>query len=209
MLAIAVPAAWASHTFGDVPDTSPHHADISAIADAGITVGCNPPVNDLYCPDVAVRRDQMASFLRRGLGRGAYGTFNAAPTPTGYSVPVGTISITPGLPSGARPSAAAFVSATAQLTIYVSDATGCPCLFMADLWSEQTGFLTGYPGIVTITSTGYHPLTLTGIGRFTTAGPKEIRVYVARTDGTGQSEVFGQATAQYLPFGPTGGNTLP
>jgi hypothetical protein len=66
---VAVPVAWASHQFGDVPDSNPHHADISAIFNARITAGCNPPANTLYCPDHAVRRDQMASFMRRGLGR--------------------------------------------------------------------------------------------------------------------------------------------
>jgi hypothetical protein len=59
---IAVPAAWASHEFNDVPTSSPHHADISAISAAGITSGCGPA---LYCPDQFVRRDQMASFINR------------------------------------------------------------------------------------------------------------------------------------------------
>jgi hypothetical protein len=208
-LAVAVPAALAGHFFGDVPGSSPHHDDVTAIANAGISVGCNPPTNDLYCPDAAVRRDQMASFLRRGLGRGGYGTVQASPTPSDYTAPVGAVSVTPGLPAGARPTAAGFVTATAQVTVRVANASGCPCLFMGDLWSQESGFLTAYPAVLTVTAAGYYPLTLTGIGRFTTSGPKQIGVYVARTDGTAQSEIFGQVTAQYLPFGPTGGNTLP
>jgi hypothetical protein len=47
---VAVPVAWASHQFGDVPNTNPHHDDISAIFGARITAGCNPPANTLYCP---------------------------------------------------------------------------------------------------------------------------------------------------------------
>ena len=35
---------------------------------AGITSGCNPPVNDRFCPDDHVSRDQMAAFLVRALG---------------------------------------------------------------------------------------------------------------------------------------------
>jgi hypothetical protein len=54
-------------TFSD-DDGSVHEASIEAIADVGITLGCNPPVNDLYCPDRAVTREQMASFLVRALG---------------------------------------------------------------------------------------------------------------------------------------------
>jgi len=64
--AIAAPAAWANHTFSDVPASSPHHTDVTNIADAGITGGC---ATGLYCPADPVRRDQMASFLGRGLGR--------------------------------------------------------------------------------------------------------------------------------------------
>ena len=69
-LLVAAPVL-ASDTFGDVPNSNPHHNDINAIAVAGITRGCNPPALTNYCPDQAVRRDQMASFLQRGLGRGA------------------------------------------------------------------------------------------------------------------------------------------
>ena len=53
--------------FGD-DDTSVHEADINSIAMAGITLGCNPPTNDSYCPQQPVSRAQMASFLTRALG---------------------------------------------------------------------------------------------------------------------------------------------
>ena len=61
-----------------VPDTAPdkfvddnsdiHQTSINRIAAAGITLGCNPPANDLYCPRDRVTRDQMASFLARAMG---------------------------------------------------------------------------------------------------------------------------------------------
>ncbi len=41
---------------------------IERLAQAGITVGCNPPVNDRYCPSDLVTRGQMAAFLKRALG---------------------------------------------------------------------------------------------------------------------------------------------
>ena len=41
-----------------------HEANINAVADAGITLGCQ---TGLYCPADLVPRDQMASFLARGL----------------------------------------------------------------------------------------------------------------------------------------------
>ena len=52
--------------FTDVSE-SVHAGNINAIAAAGITLGCNPPTNDRYCPDGHVTREQMASFLARAL----------------------------------------------------------------------------------------------------------------------------------------------
>jgi poly-gamma-glutamate capsule biosynthesis protein CapA/YwtB (metallophosphatase superfamily) len=52
--------------FGD-DDGSVFEADIAALAAAGITLGCDPPANDSFCPDDPVQRDQMASFLARAL----------------------------------------------------------------------------------------------------------------------------------------------
>ena len=45
-----------------------HEQSIEAIADAGITLGCNPPMNDRFCPSDRVTRAQMAAFLVRALG---------------------------------------------------------------------------------------------------------------------------------------------
>jgi SpoIID/LytB domain protein len=42
--------------------------EINALAEAGITKGCNPPANDRFCPDNHVTREQMAAFLVRALG---------------------------------------------------------------------------------------------------------------------------------------------
>ena len=38
------------------------------MAAAGVTLGCNPPVNDRFCPEGSVTRGQMAAFLVRALG---------------------------------------------------------------------------------------------------------------------------------------------
>ncbi|MCH7901901.1 MAG: S-layer homology domain-containing protein [Acidobacteria bacterium] len=40
---------------------------IEWLANEGITKGCNPPVNDKFCPDDFVTRGQMAAFLKRAL----------------------------------------------------------------------------------------------------------------------------------------------
>jgi VCBS repeat-containing protein len=43
-------------------------ADIAKLAAAGITKGCNPPENDMFCPNDSVTRGQMAAFLHRADG---------------------------------------------------------------------------------------------------------------------------------------------
>lgn len=51
--------------FDDVPASNTFHGDIAKLATAGITKGCNPPSNSLYCPADSVTRGQMAAFLHR------------------------------------------------------------------------------------------------------------------------------------------------
>lgn len=127
-----VPAALANHLFSDVPAASPHHGAVSALAGAGITAGCAP---GLYCPANNVRRDEMASFLQRGLGRnGASGT-TAPITLTGTFADIAQDSITAGGAAGGTGFVMLFGSFTAiagnDLSIesriefrFVEDATG-------------------------------------------------------------------------------------
>ncbi len=56
-----------SDRFSD-DDDSVFEADIEILAEAGVTLGCNPPDNTLFCPDDQVTRAQMATFLGRALG---------------------------------------------------------------------------------------------------------------------------------------------
>ena len=53
-----------SRTFTDI-GSSPYQDEIEIIGDLGITLGCNPPTNDKFCPTLDVTRAQMASFLWR------------------------------------------------------------------------------------------------------------------------------------------------
>lgn len=56
-----------SSPFSD-DDSSIFEDDIARVAAAGITVGCNPPSNDRFCPDLNVSRGEMAAFLVRAFG---------------------------------------------------------------------------------------------------------------------------------------------
>ncbi len=62
MAPVAVIAAGG--TFTDDED-SIFEADIEWLASANVTKGCNPPTNDLFCPDANVNRGQMAAFMHR------------------------------------------------------------------------------------------------------------------------------------------------
>ncbi|MGF1667199.1 MAG: S-layer homology domain-containing protein [Acidimicrobiia bacterium] len=66
MALLGGPVSAAVGNFSD-DDGSVHEGAIEAIAAAGITRGCNPPANDLFCPDDQVTRGQMAAFLVRAL----------------------------------------------------------------------------------------------------------------------------------------------
>jgi hypothetical protein len=48
-------------------DGSVFAGDIDKLGAAAVTLGCNPPVNDRFCPDDPVTRGQMAALLARAL----------------------------------------------------------------------------------------------------------------------------------------------
>lgn len=59
-----VPEDWDPFTDDD---GSPYEDSIERMAQAGITYGCNPPENTLYCPDRTLIRGEMAAFFVRAL----------------------------------------------------------------------------------------------------------------------------------------------
>jgi lipoprotein-anchoring transpeptidase ErfK/SrfK len=61
--ALDIPAA-PDGPFTDIAD-SVHAGDINALAAAGITKGCNPPLNTSFCPERKISRGEMAAFLVR------------------------------------------------------------------------------------------------------------------------------------------------
>jgi hypothetical protein len=63
-LRLAEPCA--ADLFSD-DDGSVFEPDIEWMARQGITKGCNPPSNDMFCPDSSLTRGQMAAFLVRAL----------------------------------------------------------------------------------------------------------------------------------------------
>ena len=66
VVGVAIAALPPGGTFTD-DDGNIHEGNIEAIAAEGITKGCNPPINDRYCPSSSLTRGQMAAFVRRAL----------------------------------------------------------------------------------------------------------------------------------------------
>jgi hypothetical protein len=66
VLAVLAPVAVfaAGGQFTD-DDDSMFEVDIEWMAASGITIGCNPPANDNFCPESNVTRGQMAVFMHR------------------------------------------------------------------------------------------------------------------------------------------------
>lgn len=76
-------------------DGSIFEKDIDKLATAGVTKGCNPPTNDLFCPNQVVVRDTMAAFLARAKGLAqtpppAVTTFGPGTYVVGTDIPPGT-----------------------------------------------------------------------------------------------------------------------
>ena len=46
---------------------SVHETSINRVRSASITVGCNPPVSDRFCPGDTVTRGQMSAFIKRAV----------------------------------------------------------------------------------------------------------------------------------------------
>ena len=125
---VAVPVAWASHDFTDVPDASPFHGDISAVKNAGITSGktCVPPgTPPTYCPGEPITREAMAAFVHRGFSRAALGSSLETDLATQPAfTEVSTLTINTGGVAGGT----GFVVVSCVLQrLLLSPATGCPC----------------------------------------------------------------------------------
>jgi len=63
--ALSLPPTGSDHFDDD--NASTFENAINKVADAGITVGCNPPSNNNYCPTSLVNRGQMSAFIKRSV----------------------------------------------------------------------------------------------------------------------------------------------
>src|SRR5690606_35064137 len=122
---------------GDVSftDTVGHlfETEVSSLASAGITRGCNPPDNDRYCPDRTITRGEMAAFPYRALAN--------QPEPEPEPEPLAIT--TSALPDGqVGVTYTATLTATGGTPPYSWSATGLPAALDIDPTSGQ---VTGTP----------------------------------------------------------------
>lgn len=87
LFAATIPASAALPPGGTFLDDngSMFEGSIEAVAAEGITRGCNPPKNDLFCPTDQVTRGQMAAFLVRALKLAATGTQTFVDVPSNHT----------------------------------------------------------------------------------------------------------------------------
>lgn len=136
LVVLAVPAS-ATDAFRDVPADSVHHDAVNELADSGVTLGC---AGGGYCPERPVRRDQMASFLARGLPRGEFndGPADLVPVEDGMAgVPASTSVRTAG-DRGGRSN----VMLQGSVTVFSDDenlAEHCPCEVEAFIYRQGGG----------------------------------------------------------------------
>lgn len=93
---------WRGTFFDD--DDSIFEADIEWLAAQGITKGCNPPANTMYCPRDPVSREAMAAFLGRALGLTAntHPGFIDVPPDSTFANDIGKLA-TAGITKGCNP----------------------------------------------------------------------------------------------------------
>ena len=191
ILALVVPTSvLASHMFVDVPTNSTFHTNIANIAIAGITKGCGDPTH--YCPADPVRRDQMAAFLNRGLGRAALGADSAVPFTNGFIEAVGVDLTTPG---------AGYVQVVVQGMVYTSGG-GCPCIIRLQILADGT--TNSYYLDATQPANGFSHIGNTWLFPVD-AGSHHFAAMVRRSFGAGSFGADTVITATWIPFDGTGG----
>jgi hypothetical protein len=212
LLVVAVPVAWASHDFTDVPDSNPFHADISAIADAGITSGktCVPPgTPPTFCPNENVVRQGMAAFMHRGFTRGGQTEFGNDVIQDNFAtVAGGTLTIN----AGGAPGGTGFLKIDAQVGMFANTGTTCPCEAIFRILVDGTDLFTyTWTQFTDFGAEGYgvDQSALTGVAPVSTGTAHTIEIQAVRVSGTAGALVgYGHVSAIYFPFGSTGGSTL-
>lgn len=214
-LAAAPALVFASHQFTDVPDGSPYHAQIGALAGAGISAGCTATT---YCPKSTVTREQMAAFLNRGLG---YSVANVNYVTASEADADFVTEVT--IPARAQAGGTAYVEVTATVNVW-DGSDSCPCGVYAfvvhdpDSKGSEISPLTTFMVPAALEGGAAAEGTVTWVFEVPTGAPATFGLAAFMfplspepapagpgTDGDlpGEPEIQGALVAEYSPFGST------
>jgi hypothetical protein len=183
----------ASDVFTDVPTDHQFHDPIGNIAGAGITAG-DPSGSNTYNPTKDVNRQQMAAFLNRGLGRVAY-SGNGSEIKVRDSV-LGSVTITPGgVVEGTN-----FVKADASFR--VTCLTDCNPIVVR----ISDGTNTSRAASFSLGTGESESASLTWVTQVATGA--DVTLTLSASGGGAFATAVGELSAEYVPFGPDGGNAL-
>ena len=189
----------AGPTFNDLNAGSVHNANIAAIADAGITKGCDPGVS--YCPNGLVTREEMASFLARTAGLGGNpAVANAKTAQTAGSAQTANQATNATNAAHAASADTAISATTAGTAGNATQLGGQPAAAFAQAatLAAHTGSLYGESSLPrngrSFTAVGTRAvLIVNGSAYRTTSGEMGVRVLLRTADGSG----FGVISAAY------------
>jgi hypothetical protein len=205
--AVAVPATvWAVTSFTDVPTSHPFYKEINAVAEAGIAQGFG---DGSYHPGDYIKRQGMAAFLERGVGRVASDD-GSVYTNSSESTEVARVALDAGA-NGAGTSGFVRLSGSAFASTPVSTTATCPCTVKLTLWDGNSAGTDSYIQVPLI------PNGTDAIGSATVEAVRTVdgdsthnyRLMAMGIDsfGTDMVVVTGTLTAMYFPLSADGDDT--
>jgi hypothetical protein len=197
--------ALAGGAFTDVPPSHPFSQQIGNIVGAGITTGYE---DGTYRPGAPVTRGAMAAFMNRGFGRVGYDEGTVTTDDNNTVVTVAQTAVT----AGATQGGGGFVQVTAAMTASTGDATQCPCGVFLSLNDGTTtkGTVTGViSNDDVVIASGLTTLSTTAVFAIPADATRTYRIRASYLNIDVEDVAFeGHISATYVPFGPSGGNTL-
>ena len=193
--------ALADHVFADVPDAHPHHADIAAVALAGITNGCG---GGNFCPDANMTRRRKRRSFAAASDEPAGIRDPASPSRLRHSSRSPRPRSRPASSPAPSPGANGFLVVNGSVTLYEGNPDHCICSVSVRVYvnnvavpgtqyvflPDNTVFESGSASIDVVL-----PIT---------AGAKTVSLRVNEYQGNEDLVAYASMSVMYVPFGATG-----
>ena len=212
---VATVGAGGGGPFPDVGASHPFATEIRNLANAGVTGGFPDAT---FRPGANVTRQSMAAFLNRGLSRAAYQSFGAGVsteiTGDGTFISLPAVSIVPGA-VGSGTNGFVIVTATIEAD---RNSDACHCSAAIFIQATRNNFaniefvgdtrnvdMSSTERFTELTTQAVIPVTAGSTWRFRVRAANDTNGFDAAVTNTRFS---GSMSAVYVPYGPTGANTL-